>query len=268
MRQVRTRAVIGGAALLLGASGCGVAEAGTTETSQVRFAQVSGDVGVSGDHEASVNLVMAAPVGDPVWSDIHELVVVNDAADGGDLVFGEESFTVHPGTKRDGVQVGSIPVTIPAEVEEFALTMVDVVFSEGDDPVTYEVGDWHMARSDAALTSDDEPFSIVDGYPASVAACGEVTLRLQRAGGSDTAITDVQTDAPGLTISDVVIDMDDSGAGSITYDLTCDTTHDVFAYSPRLLIAEDGHTSSVPLDQMLVGYLDMTEETVQRILTR
>lgn len=265
---MRTQVRVGGAALLLCASGCGVAAAGEPETSQVRFAQVSGDVSVSGDSEASVNLIVAAPVGDPVWSHIHEVVVVNDAADGGDLVFGKDSFTVHPGTKQEGMQVGSIPVPIPAEVGEFELTTVDVVFSEGDDPVTYDVGEWHMARSDADPTGDDETFTIVDGYPASVASCGEVTLTLQRAGGSEAVITDVQTDAPSLTIRDVVIDMDGSGAVTISYDLTCDTTYDVFAYTPSLLVTEDGRTSSVPLDQMLVGYLDMTEETVQRILAR
>lgn len=246
---------------LLGVSGC---DQGEHVASDVRFGKVSGGVSVASDDDATVNLVIVAPVGDPVWSEFHELIVVNDVAGGGDLVLGKGAVTVYPGTKRDGLQVGSIPLTIPSDMEEFDLTKVKAVIGEGANPTTYSVGDWHLDRRKSKSV-----FSIVGDYPASISECGEVEFELRLGRGANAAVTGVETDAPGLSISDVDVDVDDSGTGAIAFDLTCDEAYDVYAFSPTLIVEEeDGGTHAEPLDQILVGYLDMTEETVQQILAR
>lgn len=257
-----------GLGLALVLTGCGAADAtgrgaGPGGTAP-QFARVSGDVVVTGEDEATVNLVFVAPPGDAVWSGLHELVVVDDSGDSGDLVFGPDAITVHPGTERGGVQTGSIPVTIPGDVQGFALTTVRVVVDEGDESVTYDVGDWRMSRE-----TQDPLFSVTGDYPASMSGCGEVVFDVRSSVGADATVTGVATGAPGLTISDLDVVVDDSGTGAITFDLTCDEAYDVYAFSPTLIVEEeDGGTHAEPLDQILVGYLDMTEETVQQILAR
>lgn len=230
----------------------------------MRFAQVSGDVVVATGDDASVNLVLVAPADDPVWSGIHELVVTNESPDDGDIILAGDSAELIPGTSRNGLQVGTIPVTIPNDASEFELKSVKVSVGDGGNSTSYDIGDWKTIRVDP----DHPTVKIVGDYPASMPGSGQVAFNVQREDGSGAEITGIDTNAPGLSIGDFSAEFDSDGVGQVAFNLESDGSYDVFGFSPKLLVEDGGETHEISLDPILVGYLDMSEEDVQRIVSR
>lgn len=259
-RATRRGALVMGAAALLGISGCG---SDAPRSSRMRFARLSGNVGITSGDAATANLIIVAPTRDPVWSGIHELVVVNDAPEGGDLVLAGDSAEIMPGTDKGGLRAGTLAVSIPSDVNDFDLRTVRVVVDEGGEPVPYDVGHWRMHRPESRAT-----FESSGEYPASLPGGGEVVLGLRNTSAPEAQVTGIDTGAAGLTASDVRADFAESGEGTVTFTLEVDDSYDLFAFSPTLTVDEGGQTREEPLDPVLVGYLDLTEESVQRIASR
>ncbi|WP_156954129.1 hypothetical protein [Brachybacterium phenoliresistens] len=44
--------------------------------------------------------------------------------------------------------------------------------------------------------------------------------------------------------------------------------HDLYGFSPRLVVDDGGSISRVPLPPILVGYMDMSMDVARRILDR
>lgn len=255
------RAAIGaGLGILLGSSAC---SSRTPEGSQLRFARLSGDISVTSGDEVTPNLIIAAPANDLVWSGIHQLVLTNDVPDGGDLVFGPGAVPLEPGTADGGLRVGTIMADIPEDVGEFDLSTVDVTINEGEAPVTYDVGRWRMHRPDEART-----FSVAGDYTVSMARAAQGAFSVRGERGMDADVTGIETGTPGLTAANVEIELGKDGATDITFDLEYDDHYDLFDFSPRLVIEENGETRKEAVESILVKYLDLDREDVRRIASR
>lgn len=122
-------------------SGCG----GPAE-SEVAFDRLSGEVHLAESDEYVLQLLVVAPENDPVWSGIWELVVANDAPDGGDLVFGGNAAQLTPGAEQDGLRAGTIDVPIPEDEDTFELSTVRIAVNEGDELTEHDVGTWVLSR--------------------------------------------------------------------------------------------------------------------------
>lgn len=258
-----------GALGLLFTAACG--EDGTTdkeqEFSDVAFATHSGDVAdLAGT--ASINLALTAPADDPVWDGIHEFHVVNDAPNGGDLVLAGDSVELDPGDEVGDDRVGAVLVDIPDDVQDLELSTVRVMVDEGGTLEDHDVGDWSFHRNEA-----ESALSPTHDYPASAAGCGEQKLNLSADHGPGVDIVDVAIDAPGVDINDVQTVRNSTGNGGVDFDvsftLDCDhDAYDVFAVSPRITVGDGGNVHEEALAPILLGYMDLTEEDVQRFRDR
>lgn len=247
------------AAVLVGATGCMPLE---SEESQVRFALLSGDVALSTDNEATLPLVVVAPADDPVWSGVHELHVTNDAG-GGDLVLAGGSARVELGSEVDGIQMGTISVDIPDDLDEFAVSSVRIAVEEGDELVSHDIGEWSFERVDSTVNA-----SASDDNPGAVSQCGEIGFDVQSDVASNADVVSVETGAPGMTIDDLQVSPRAAGGSHVTFELDCDGDYDFYVFSPRVAFEVDGaltHRSLLPIS---VGYMDISAEDVSRIMRR
>lgn len=244
----------------LAANGC--VAAGPTKP-DVSFARISGDVHVGEADDTVINLVLVAPSNDPVWAGVHELVVVNDDPTGGDLVFGGGSVELQPGTDKSGLRVGSIPVSIPHEVDRFHLSKVKLTAQQGGEPVEHDVGDWRFARE--AL---EDRVSPIGDYPASVPSCGHVNFDVKSDNQADMHLSNAEISVPGLSVESFEFDELSSFESSVSFDLVCDESFDLFMFTPKVLADSGEGKSEQYLDPILVGYLDLSDDVVRRIADR
>lgn len=250
--------VLLGGAVLLGVTGCGAVE---PDESEITFAKVSGDVVAGQGEDVPMNLVVAAPSHDPVWSGLSELSVVNDAGQGGDLVFGPGTVELHPGTEHDGVRVGSFTVQVPSRMDAFEVSSVKVAVEGGSRSRTYAIGQWKLTRTDA-----EGSLTAVGDYPASLPGCGEISIDLEdQAGSLVDDIVDVATQAPGVVVTDFDVRTASAGVSRVTFTLECDS-RELVTFTPRITVERDGRQREHALQTILVGYQHITQQDVQRIL--
>ncbi|GAA1487609.1 hypothetical protein [Brachybacterium sacelli] len=174
-----------------------------------------------------------------------------------------DAAEIIPGTDKGGLRAGTLAVSIPSDVNDFDLRTVRVVVDEGGEAVPHDVGDWRMHRPESRPT-----FESSGEYPASLPGGGEVVLGLRSASGTEAQVTGVDTGTAGLAARDVRADFAEGGEGTVTFTLEVDDSYDLFAFSPTLTVDEGGARREEYLDPVLVGYLDLTEEDVQRIASR
>lgn len=260
-RGVMTRrgALLLGAATVVGASSCGRRDA------ELHFAKLSGAVTVRDGADAAINLVFVASPRHPVFSGVQELVVGNAAdPDAGDLVLAGDSVTVEPGDVIDGWRVGTIPLSVPAEAEHFAVTTISLTVEESEAPTSFDIGRWTVRRA-----PDDSGVAVRGDYPASIPKDGSFSLRCDLDPEAHGAVESVTSDAPGVRLENSAIRSGERGRWDVEASLRCDDSADLFGISPTLILAETGSTRrEVALDPILVGYIDMGEDEVRRIASR
>ncbi|MCA1307658.1 hypothetical protein LC082_12180 [Microbacterium esteraromaticum] len=231
------------------------------ESSQLHFARISADVVVAGDGAASANLVVAAPSDDPIWSGISELVAKNDHTDGGDLVFGEGAVRLIPGGEQDGTRLGTIVVEMPLSVDNFSMSEIVITLAGDHGPENYNVGEWNFERIRA-----DGIVEISGEYPASVSECNSVSFDVQ--GDLPFEIDGVSSRGAGVDILDVDIGVAKGTSRTVVLDLACDPQFDLYAFTPLIDVTSEGKKGIEPLQPILIGYAGITDEVVNRILTR
>lgn len=246
--------------IALGAGGCVGDDPGA---SQAKLARVSGDVIVPDGVDAVVNVAVVAPPGDSVWDGIAEVIITNDSPDGGDVVASGGSVELIPGDTRGGRRVGTLVLPLPDEASEFDLSTISINFAEGADPQRFEIGRWKMTRS------ADEPLVQITGeYPASMAAGGPVVFSVRGDGIASEQISAVTSKAEGASLTDFEAVDNPDGTVEISLHLECDDSFDLYGISPWLTMHTEQGAVEQPLDPILVGYLDMSDEVAKRISER
>ncbi|HJA04327.1 MAG: hypothetical protein ACTHVH_07405 [Microbacterium gubbeenense] len=255
-RRLATLCATAPAALII-VSGCAPAPHAETEVS---FGIVSGDVMTGATDDATVNLVVVAPQNDPVWTELREVSVVNEE-DGSAVVSAGKDVGLTAGTARGGIQTGSLSIDIDHDVAAFSLGDVTLTL-DGREPIAYDAGTWRLSRID----SKSELLPVND-YPASMTSCTDFSATLEAPSDEEIDVVDVTTDAPGLAIVDVESQRD-GDAIRISAELECDGSADFYTFTPHLIVERDGTATEQVLDPVLIGYLDIAPEVVERIAER
>lgn len=101
-----------------------------------------------------------------------------------------------------------------------------------------------------------------------MAAVGPVVFSIQGDGITSEQVSAVTSKAEGASLTDFEAVDNPDDTVEISLHLECDDSFDLYGISPWLTMHTEQGAVEQPLDPILVGYLDMSDEVAKRICER
>lgn len=173
--------------------------------------------------------------------------------------FGPDDAELVRGDTRDGLAIATIAV--PVEVEEPVIEFQSILvrYSDGAEEAV-DVGEWVIEASEATSALEPTP-----EWPAVMPACTQFESAI-RASELPPGPVSVRADQPGLSLAGIAtVEADGRFMGE--FDPRCSSDFDMYVMT--IEVAPEGDESAVQyLDPVMIGYMDISDETVQRIAQR
>ena len=173
--------------------------------------------------------------------------------------FGPDDAELVRGETRDGLVIATIAVSVELDESTRDFQSILVRYSDGEEEVV-DVGEWVIGGG--ATTSELEPTS---EWPAVMPACTLFASEI-RASELPPGPVSVTADQPGLSLAGTSI-VEADGRFTGEFDPRCSSDFDMYVMT--IEVAPEGDESAARyLDPVMIGYMDISDETVQRIAER
>lgn len=224
-----------------------------TEIVAPPFALTSADVVYPAGQAYPVNLIFAAAADDPIWTDLTGVELPGDAS------VGPGEFEVIRGEGSGGYDLGNIAFEIEAPKEGLSFESVGLIYTEATEPVQTPVGSWSFSLAESQEFATEDTGQAV----AAMTGCTSADFPLPP---STSSVESFETGSDDVHLEDMVFQPE---IGALTVTLACDDDSDFQIISPTLdITTRDGDVHSIRLSPVAIGFQDVDDADLQRILNR
>lgn len=240
------------------ASGC---SASFPAGDSIHFARANARVVIGAGDTFPLNFLLVADSKDGLFDDYDGIEI----ADAG--TFDADEAALERGDTRKGRTLANISVNMDASQikKDLEFSEVKVLFKSGKSQL-FNVGEWKVTVKDLP----DPVISEGEGWPAVLPSCQSFQNILKNE--SNEAVSDIRLglvdDTIGLSSSLSLDSLDPKGKTTLTASLKCNSDFDVYAVTPELSYKTRTGQSSQMLPVMLIGFMDISDQDIDRIAAR
>lgn len=217
------------------------------------FALTSADVVYPEGEAYPVNLIFAAAADDPIWTHLTGVELPGDAS------LGPGEFEVIRGEGSGGYDLGNISFEIEAPKQGLSFESVGLIYAEVTEPVQTPVGSWSFSLAEPQEFATEDAGQAV----AAMTGCTSADFPLPP---STNSVEAFETGSDDVHLEDMVFHPE---TGALTVTLACDDDSDFQIISPTLdITTRDGDIRSIRLSPVAIGFQDVDDTDLQRILNR
>lgn len=224
-----------------------------TEIVAPPFALTSADVVYPSGQAYPVNLIFAASADDPIWTDLTGVALPGDAS------VGPGEFEVIRGEGSGGYDLGNIAFDLEAPREGLSFESVGLIYTGATEPVQSPVGSWRFSLAEPQEFATEDAGQAV----AAMTGCTSADFPLPP---STSSVESFETGSDDVRLEDMQFRPETE---TLTVSLSCDDDSDFQIISPTLAITTpDGDIRSIRLSPVAIGFQDVDDADLQRILNR